>query len=130
MTRKVSISYLSEMLEGQVAALSSGYLSGIESVQLLDGLKNSKLFREDQYSYLLYPNKDLPKFIDRNNIPSEKIEKSELTNQLLKDGNISIVERDVTGGYHFNGSFNNADSLKSALSELPQSQYGELIAKR
>ncbi len=127
--KEVSISYLSQMLEGQVAALSSGYLSGIESVQLLDGLKNSKLFREDQYSYLLYPNKDLPKFIDRNNIPSEKIEKSELINQLLTDGNISIVERDITGGYHFNGSFNNADSLKNALSKLPQSQYGDLIAK-
>ncbi|MBP1638248.1 MAG: hypothetical protein H6Q18_1037, partial [Bacteroidetes bacterium] len=32
----VSISYLSEMLEGQVAVLSSGYLSASEVVELLD----------------------------------------------------------------------------------------------
>ena len=127
--KEVSISYLSEMLEGQVGALSSGYLSGIESLQLLDALKNSKLFRADQYSYLLYPNKDLPRFTDKNNIPSEQIEESKLVNQLIKDGNVSIVERDVVGNYHFNGAFNNANSLKSALSKLPQSQYGELIEK-
>ncbi|MBT8204867.1 MAG: hypothetical protein KJO20_05780, partial [Eudoraea sp.] len=66
---EVSISYLSEMLEGQVAALSSGYLSSRESLELLDGLKASDLFRADQYSYLLYPNKDLPLFAEKNTIP-------------------------------------------------------------
>src|SRR6056297_1125196 len=47
---EVSISYLSEMLEGQVAVLSSGYLGGKESLKVLDALKSSALFREDQYS--------------------------------------------------------------------------------
>ena len=133
MTKKsdteVSISYLSEMLEGQVAALSSGYISGKASLALLDGLKNSALFRHDQYSYLLYPNKELAKFNNKNNIPSEKIDGSDLVKQLLKDGNASIVEVDILGNYHFNGSFNNAESLKSALSNLPQDKYGELIKK-
>ena len=55
----VSISYLSEMLEGQVAVLSSGYLNATETLDVLNALKNSKLFREDQYSYMLYPNKEL-----------------------------------------------------------------------
>ena len=59
---EVSISYLSEMLEGQVAVLSSGYLSAKEALSVLDGLKASALFRDDQYSYILYPNKDLPRF--------------------------------------------------------------------
>ena len=45
---EVSISYLSEMLEGQVAALSSGYLSPKQALELLDGLKGSALFRPDQ----------------------------------------------------------------------------------
>ncbi len=49
------------------------------------------------------PNKDLPRFTDKNNIPSEQIEESKLVNQLVKDGNASIVERDVVGNYHFNG---------------------------
>ncbi len=39
--KEVSISYLSEMLEGQVAVLSSGYLSANEALNVLDGLKNS-----------------------------------------------------------------------------------------
>ncbi|GMN10779.1 hypothetical protein MTsPCn9_30560 [Croceitalea sp. MTPC9] len=124
---EVSISYLSEMLEGQVAALSSGYLSSKDSLALLDGLKESALFREDQYSYLLYPNKELPRFVEKNNIPAKKVEKSVLVKQLLKDGNIEIIRKDVDGNYHFNGSFNNADSLKNALSNLPKEKYGKLV---
>ena len=74
--KEVSISYLSEMLEGQVAVLSSGYLSSKEALAVLDALKSSKLFRADQYSYILYPNKDLPGFIAKNRIPANKITKS------------------------------------------------------
>ena len=57
--KEVHISYLSEMLEGQVAVLSSGYLTPGQAIEVLDAQKHSKLFREDQYSYLLYPNKEL-----------------------------------------------------------------------
>ena len=126
---EVSISYLSEMLEGQVAVLSSGYLSSKESLALLDGLKKSALYREDQYSYILYPNKTLSRFVDKNNISAKKIEKSKLVKQLLKDGNKQIVEKDLLGNFHFNGNFNNADSLKAALATLPQDEYQELIAE-
>ena len=124
--QEVSISYLSEMLEGQVAVLSAGYLSAQESLALLDGLKNSKLFRDDQYSYLLYPNKELPRFTERNNIPSQAVEQSPLLQQLLKDGNRQVIEQDVSGAYHFNGNFNNADSLKIALRNLDFS-YAEKV---
>lgn len=126
---EVSISYLSEMLEGQVAALSSGYLSPQEALNLLDGLKNSSLFREDQYSYILYPNKELPRFDKKNNIPNEKVEQSALLKQLVKNGNAQIIEQDVLGNYHFNGGFNNANSLKTALSNLPKDTYQSLVEK-
>ena len=124
---EVSISYLSEMLEGQVAVLSSGYLSPTQALSLLDGLKSSALFREDQYSYILYPNKELPRFDKKNNIPSEQVEQSALLKQLIADGNAQIIEKDVLGNYHFNGNFNNANSLKAALANLPQEQYKDLI---
>ena len=126
---EISISYLPEMLEGQVAVLSSGYISGEASLELLDALKSSALFRPDQYSYILYPNKELARFYDKNNIPSQKVESSTLLQQLLKDGNSQIIEKDVLGNYHFNGNFNNAESLKEALSKLPEEQYGLLIEK-
>ncbi len=123
---EVSISYLPEMLEGQVAVLSSGYISDKSSLELLDALKNSALFREDQYSYILYPNKELPRFDVKNNIPSNKVKSSALLKQLLDNGNGQILQKDFQGIYHFNGSFNNAKSLKEALSELPE-EYEELI---
>ncbi|NAS11474.1 hypothetical protein [Poritiphilus flavus] len=126
---EVSISHLSEMLEGQVAVLSSGYISGGTSLELLDSLKKSTLFREDQYSYLLYPNKDLLRFSEKNNIDPAKIGQSELVRQLLDDDNTSVIEKDRDGAYHFNGNFNNAESLKEALSKLPKDQYGALIEK-
>ncbi len=125
---EVSISYLSEMLEGQVAALSAGYLSPTQALSLLDGLKSSALFREDQYSYILYPNKELPRFDKKNNIPASKVEHSELLKRLIADGNRQVVEKDVNGGYHFNGAFNNANSLKEALSNLDEN-YKSLAKK-
>lgn len=126
---QVSLAHLSEMLEGQVAVLSSGFISPKDSLALLDGLKGSTLFRPDQYSYLLYPNKALAKFSAKNNIPSKIIEASELIRQLRQDGNSQIVEIDSLGGYHFNGSFNNAESLKKALADLPKERYADLIQK-
>jgi hypothetical protein len=126
---EISISYLPEMLEGQVAVLSSGYISGETSLELLNALRSSALFRPDQYSYLLYPDKELSRFVDKNNVPSTAVEKSQLLQKLLKDNNKQIIEKDVTGNYHFNGNFNNADSLKDALSELPEDRYASLIKK-
>ncbi len=124
--KEISISYLSEMLEGQVAVLSSGHLSPKQALATLDGLKASVLFREDQYSYILYPNKDLGRFIDKNNIPSKAVEKSQLLQQLLADGNHQIINKDVAGNYHFNGNFNNADVLKTGLENLPE-EYQSLV---
>ncbi len=126
---EVSVSYLPEMLEGQVAALSSGYLSGEKSMEVLNALKDSALFRPDQYSYILYPNKELARFTEKNNIPADKIEGSDLIQLLLKNQNHSIVEKDVKGNYHFNGNFNNADGVKQALVQLSQEQYGKLVEK-
>jgi hypothetical protein len=126
---EISISYLNEMLEGQVAALSSGYLSPEASLKMLDALKESKLFREDQYSYLLYPDKALPRFISKNKIPSELVNKSSLLIKLVKEGNNRIIEKDIRGDYHFNGNFNNANSLKNALNTLSKEQFLELVEK-
>ena len=126
--KEVSISYLPEMLEGQVAVLSSGYISGEASLELLDALKSSALFREDQYSYILYPNKDLPRFDVKNNIDKNSVKESALLTKLLADNNKQVVEKDAQGLYHFNGTFNNAESLKKALSELPDA-YMSLVEK-
>jgi len=125
----VSISYLSEMLEGQVAALSSGYLTSVQALEVMNALKSSALFREDQYSYILYPNKNLPGFEEKNIIPNELVAKSELLQQLLKDDNQQVIVQDLTGVYHFNASFNNVNSLKKALKQLAKGSYSSLVSK-
>jgi len=122
----ISISYLSEMLEGQVAALSSGYLSSNEALEILDALKDSELFRHDQYSYMLYPNKELPGYIERNNIPAAAVSKSKLLQKLVAEDNTQIIERDVNGDFHFNGNFKNANDLKEALNTLAGTTYEAL----
>lgn len=124
----VSISYLPEMLEGQVAVLSSGALSTEESLAVLDGLKASSLFRPDQYSYILYPNKELPRFVHKNTIPQEKVAASELLRTLVGDKNVQIITQDVRGEYHFNGNFNNSESVHEALDALPE-KYNSLKEK-
>lgn len=124
----VDIMHLPEMLEGQVAVLSSGLLGASESLEVLDALKASALFREDQYSYVLYPNKDLPRFLDKNNLDPKAVEDSALLSQLLADGNQDIVTQDCLGGFHFNGNFHNLKALRAALAELPAA-YDSLLAE-
>ncbi|SDG38233.1 hypothetical protein [Psychroflexus sediminis] len=122
----VSIDYLSEMLEGQVAVLSSGYLNSDQALSLLDALKQSALFRPDQYSYLLYPNKELKGFLERNTIQESSVNSSELLQKMIEDGNRKIIEKDAKGNYHFNANFNNGKKLKQALLNLDDEYYAAL----
>lgn len=124
---EASIEYLYEMLEGQVSVLSSGTLTGRESIEVLDALKASKIYREDQYSYLLYPDRDLPRFLEKNNIPESFIESSDLAKSLLADGNTMLLTKDVNGGYHFNGAFTNSNSVKEALESLKENGYFQQV---
>ena len=125
----ISISYLSEMLEGQVAILSSGYLDSAESLKVLQSLRKSALYRKDQNSFILYPNKKLPRFLEKNNIPEASILKSEFLQKLVEDGNRSLIVQDVKGGYHFNGNFKNAADVKKAIEELKYNGYRDLAEK-
>ena len=125
----VSISYLPEMLEGQVAVLSSGFLDGNQSLEIIEALRKSALYRPDQQSYILYPNKELPKFLEKNVIPSQAVENSVLLKELIRIGNQQIINQDVRGDYHFNGDFHNADDLKKALNKLGnQPEFKGLVA--
>lgn len=127
---QASIAYLNEMLEGQVAVLSSGYLDAEQALEVLDGMKRSKLFREDQYSYLLYPNKDLPKFLDRNTIPADAVANATLLQDLVAKDNRQILTQDVRGDYHFNGNFKNADDLNEALDGLGEQWADQVDSQR
>ncbi len=125
--KKIKIRYLYEMLEGQVAILSSGFLNIKESIELLDALRVSKMFRQDQNSYMLYPDRKLPGFIEKNNIPDNKFKESALLNKLVKDSNTMLIVKDINGVCHFNGSFRNSIDVKEVLELLKQNGYEDLV---
>ena len=123
----IPIRRLYEMLEGQAAVLSSGRLTAQESVNLLLALRRSAMYRADQHSYLLYPNRSLPRFVDRNNLPPRDLQRSRLLRALLARGDRSLVERDGRGRCHFNGSLTNARDVRRTLDQLAGAGYARLV---
>jgi len=116
---------LDEMLEGQVAVMSSGYLDNEAAVALLEALKASRLYRKDQNSYMLYPDRKLPSFLEKNVIPATVATDDDWIGQELEAGRTDYVERDLEGRVHFNGVFRNADQLRAALETDPAVTAGD-----
>ncbi len=123
---RIAIRRLNEMLEGQVAVLCSGALSAEQCASLLDSLRKSGLYRADQNSYMLYPDRRLPKFLEKNTIPQEEVFASKLLRELQRRGDGSIVIRDLEGVCHFN-AFRNAEALKEALASLKTGELRPLV---
>lgn len=117
--KEIKISYLQEMLEGQVAVLSSGILNPQESLELFNSLKSSALFEKRQYSYLLYPNKELPDFLNKNNILQSDLENFNLEDFVNRSENL-VLEKDLNGTYHFNDEFHNERIMKDFVNSLSE----------
>jgi len=115
---RASIRRLSTMLEGQVAMLSSGLLCPAESVTLLGALRQSNLYRTDQHSYLLYPDKDLAGFLDRNRFTAEQSAGCAIVAALVAAGDRSLVRCDVHGDLHFAAHLRNARGVRDELDRL------------
>lgn len=106
------------MLEGQVAVLSSGLLSPAEAVRLLRALRASALYRPDQHSYLLYPDRQLPGFLQRNTVPAAAVAASPLLTALLAAGDERVIVRDASGTHRFQADLVNGDFLRARLAAL------------
>jgi len=123
----VRLSGLYEMLEGQVSALSAGHTSAQEAVHILDALKQSDMYRADQYSYMLYPNRELPTFLKKNLLHPTMVRKSALAQELIAQKDFRLVEPDQRGDYHFHGRMHNARDLEKVLNELAAEGYRSLV---
>ncbi len=108
--REAQLEYLYEMLEGQVAVLTSETLTPNKALAVLDGLKASSMFRDDQYSYMLYPDRELAAFLEKNCIKAERVQDKQLTQYLM--------EQDGQGVFHFKSHLFNAKDLKAELDQL------------
>ncbi len=114
------------MLEGQVAALSAGALAPEKVIEVLEALYASDVYRADQHSFMLYPDRELPGYLEKNRIPPADVEAIPLLQRLLEGDDKRIVERDVEGCYRFNSEFTNAADLNARLNEIA-ADYGEAV---
>ena len=124
------ISHLYEMLEGQVAVLCSGALHIGEAAELVDALFDSKLYRPDQRSFMLNPDRKLPGFLDRNQIDAEKLNSVGLLRKLVEANDWSIVVSDVFDDFHFHHSIARRADLEAALYGLEQEErWAEFVVR-
>jgi hypothetical protein len=113
-----AIRRLGVMLEGQVAVLGSGLVDSAEACRIVEGLFASPLYREAERSFLLYPNRELPTFLDRNAVAETKALQVPLVADLLAAGDTSVVERDAAGVLRFHADFRNVRDVVAALDAL------------
>lgn len=109
---------LAPMLEGQVAVLSAGLLSHSEAIGLMTALRASPLYRADQQSYLLYPDRQLPGFLERNVILASDIAGCPLLKDLSATGDTRLVLCDVDGHHRFHPDLVNGSMLEERLEIL------------
>ena len=112
---KITVMNLKLMLEGQVAALSCDILPKADKKLLTEKLRKSELFEEQQHSYMLSPNARLSAFTRKNLISAGDLNGLEA---FVKRSGDAVLQKDVTGTYHFNAAFRNADVMREYIAGL------------
>jgi hypothetical protein len=125
-TGEARIAHLYLMLEGQVAALSSGALAPDEAAALVESLFASDLYRADQHSFMLYPDRELPGFLEKNRIPEDGVRSVPLLQQMLEAGDDRIASRDASGCCRFSADLTSVRDLDARLDALTES-YGTAV---
>ncbi len=115
---RAHVDRLYEMLEGQVSILSSGLLSGEESLALLESLRHSALYRADQHTYILYPDRALPAFLKKNTLLPEQLSHLKLPARLAAAQDARLFTQDLHGLYHFGSELRNIKDVRSVLAAL------------
>jgi hypothetical protein len=122
-SESIELDTLYPMLEGQVAALSSGAIGPEDACSILDSLFDSDIYRPDQQSFMLYADRELPGFLDKNRMAADDVGKIPLLRRMLKDRDERVILQDVIGTYRFNADFRNVGDLERRLDEVRE-PYG------
>ena len=117
-TSGIAILRLPEMLEGQVAALSSGLLPAERCADLLEALFESALHRKDLNTFILQPIKEIPSILGKGVVPAHVIEDHPLIARLLDSDDRRLVERDETGVVRFASLFVNERDVVYILDQM------------
>ncbi len=125
-----SIKRLHLMLEGQVNALSCKVLSAEESIALLQAMNQSDLYRADQQSFMLYPDKKIASFLDRNTLPKDWLKRAPLLLDFAASGHTEIVILDGDGEAHFQADLTNEGDLHARLDKLAREPQWQTSVQR
>lgn len=123
------LSPLFEMLEGQVAVLSAGVLDALEARELIEALFNSNIYCPERRTFMLYPDRMLPRFLEKNVIEAKTAEADPLFAELLKASDRRLVLRDAGGRYRFAPDLINASEVARVLDRLEQEPRWAELAK-
>ena len=124
--KELKVNTLYTMLEGQVAALSSGALSATQAVKTLEALFNSSLLREDLQTFLLYPDRQGIRFLEKNCIENSDVKEIAILEEMLALGDESIVLKDSMGQIRFNPTLFNKEALVKCIDMLSVSYTDKL----
>ena len=124
----VPVNPLYPMLEGQVAALSAGTIDAKEATEVLNALFASSIYREGQNSFMLYPDRALPNFLERNQLAVDAVLAIPLLADMINSEDGRIVIKDAEGVLRFNPDFTNASGLTEAL-DVINGEYGDAVAR-
>ena len=107
---RARVEHLGPMLEGQVAVLESGLLDDAAAVELLRALRASGLYRADQHSYLLYPDRPPVPFLERNTLAGAPP---------MAEPSLFVVDRD--GRWHFQADLSTLADVEERLAAVDAS---------
>jgi hypothetical protein len=114
----LGVDKLYPMLEGQVAVLSSGAIGADEAADVLDALFASDIYRDDQESFMLYPDRHLPGFLERNRVAEDQVRAIPLLSQMLEACDERVVLKDAEGSVRFSAEFTNAGDVEATLDAI------------
>ena len=119
------VEHLYPMLEGQVAAISSGAIEPEQAADVLDALFASDVYRDDQKTFMLYPDRIQTPFLDKNVISTSALNQLSVLVEMVAASDKRLVMQDVNGCYRFNPLIKNSDELILQLDKI-RSDYPSL----
>jgi hypothetical protein len=123
---RVNINYLSPMLEGQVAALSSGALDVSEVSRVVDALFASDIYRPDQKTFMLYPDRVQTPFMQKNCVSLAIAQGITSLQQMIARDDQRLIIKDADNNIRFHADIANSGHLLQKMEALT-ADYSTLL---
>ena len=86
------------------------------------------LYRADQHSYILYPDRDVASFLSRNTLPADWRTRAPQLSAMADAGDTSLIVLDADGSAHFHADLTNAADLARRMNASDASARAAVLA--